>query len=107
MRRYTTVRFEALIRDNVTGTFEMHSVYVRYMSGVSYEKDGKTEWSDGMNYTEEELWQAAAANAQPLTCYGQRGTIEYMCRKETTFESSTDDKPGDALDEVRRRLIGR
>lgn len=85
-RIYTKHRFEALIREKKTGDIIMRDVFVEYPSNVIYVVDGEEKIGTMQTMTEIELWNAATANAQPLTTWGETGEIIALRKKEMEIE---------------------
>lgn len=85
-RIYTKHRFEALIRDKKTGDVIMRDVFVEYPSSVIYVADGEEKIGTYVTLTDQELWNAAAANVQSLTTYGETGELLALRKKEMEIE---------------------
>ena len=85
-RIYTKHRFEALIRDKKTGDVIMRDVFVEYPSSVIYVADGEEKIGAYVSLTDQELWNAATANAQSLTTYGETGELLSLRKKEMEIE---------------------
>lgn len=85
-RIYTKHRFEALIRDKKTGDVIMRDVFVEYPSSVIYVADGEEKIGTYVSLTDQELWNAAAANVQSLTTYGETGELLSLRKKEMEIE---------------------
>lgn len=85
-RIYTKHRFEALIREKKTGNIIMRDVIVEYPSNVIYVVDGEEKIGSMQTMTEIELWNAATANTQPLTTWGETGELIALRKKEMEIE---------------------
>ena len=85
-RIYTKHRFEALIRDKKTGDVILRDVFVEYPSSVIYVADGEEKIGTYVSLTDQELWNAAAANVQSLTTYGETGELLSLRKKEMEIE---------------------
>lgn len=85
-RIYTKHRFEALIREKKTGDIIMRDVFVEFPSNVIYVVDGEEKIGTMQTMTEIELWNAATANTQPLTTYGETGELISLRKKEMEIE---------------------
>ena len=85
-RIYTKHRFEALIREKKTGDVILRDVFVEYPSSVIYVADGEEKIGTYVTLTDQELWNAATANAQSLTTYGETGELLSLRKKEMEIE---------------------
>ena len=85
-RIYTKHRFEALIREKQTGDVILRDVFVEYPSSVIYVADGEEKIGAYVSLTDQELWNAAAANVQSLTTYGETGELLSLRKKEMEIE---------------------
>ena len=85
-RIYTKHRFEALIREKQTGDVILRDVFVEYPSSVVYMADGEEKIGAYVTLTDQELWNAATANAQSLTTYGETGELLSLRKKEMEIE---------------------
>lgn len=85
-RIYTKHRFEALIREKKTGDIIMRDVFVEYPSSVIYVVEGEEKIGTMQNMTEIELWNAATANTQKLTTWGETGELIALRKKEMEIE---------------------
>ena len=85
-RIYTKHRFEALIREKKTGDVILRDVFVEYPSSVIYVVDGEEKIGTMQTMTEIELWNAATANTQQLTTWGETGEIIALRKKEMEIE---------------------
>lgn len=94
-RIYTKHRFEALIREKKTGDIIMRDVFVEFPSNVIYVVDGEEKIGTMQTMTEIELWNAATANTQQLTTWGETGEIIALGKRKWRSKS--------AFTEIRRR----
>lgn len=85
-RIYTKHRFEAMIREKKTGDIIMRDVFVEFPSNVIYVVDGEEKIGTMQTMTEIELWNAATANAQSLTTYGETGELLSLRKKVMEIE---------------------
>lgn len=101
-RIYTKHRFEALIREKKTGDIIMRDVFVEYPSNVIYVVEGEEKIGTMQTMTELELWNAAMANTQPLTTWGETGEIIALRKKEMEIEKRMhrDDKAPSIFDAI-------
>lgn len=98
---YTTVRFEALIRDR-EGYAKLEDVFVRYPSSVLYEVNGEEKTGTYVTMTQPELWETAIRNAQQLTYFGTAGEILMLRKKETTATVEKKTRQASLFDAVER-----